>query len=146
MAEKLISIKNKPAVNIIAGVTNIKFIHNKTPCKAIIEHGYISRKRFTVDRMSEWSGDLWAPWISDKYELNKAIHIYTGRELKSELGIDIWIFQDYWNPPNVNAIKYSINKKFNYDNALEIPGNNRGGGNKTLILELNGNNIDLKMI
>ncbi|KER01843.1 hypothetical protein LGZ99_03135 [Photorhabdus temperata] len=144
MEEKLIDTKNRPAVNIIAGVTNIKTIYNKTPCVFVIEHGYIARKKITVDKMSEWRGDLWAPWIGDKYEPNKAIHIYTGRECKSE--IDIWIFQDYWNPPNENAVKYSLNRAFSYDDALEIPGNNRGGGNKILTLEFNDNNIDLKMI
>ncbi|ERT13070.1 hypothetical protein [Photorhabdus temperata] len=45
MEEKLIDTKNRPAVNIIAGVTNIKTIYNKTPCVFVIEHGYIARKK-----------------------------------------------------------------------------------------------------
>ncbi|PQQ27269.1 hypothetical protein [Photorhabdus hindustanensis] len=146
MERKSNNAQNKPAMNIIAGVTNIKSIYNKTPCKIVIEHGYVARRNFSVDKMSEWHGDLWAPWIGDKYEPNKAIHIYTERGLRSEFRFNIWIFQDYWNPPNENAVKYSINREFTYDDALEIPGNNRGGGNKILTLEFNDNDINLEMI
>ncbi|MCA6221238.1 hypothetical protein [Photorhabdus antumapuensis] len=146
MERKLSNAQNKPAINIIAGVTNIKSIYNKTPCKIVVEHGYISRKNFSVDKMSEWHGDLWAPWIGDKYEPNKAIHIYTEKGFKSEFGFNIWIFQDYCNPLNANAVKYSINREFTYDDALEISGNNRGGGNKILTLEFHDNNIHLEMI
>ncbi|EQB98039.1 hypothetical protein [Photorhabdus temperata] len=70
------------------------------------------------------------PWIGGQEEVWKALKIYvTGGHG------NVWVFQDYWYPAHENAIKYCVGK-FSYKDAKEIPGNNRGGGNKRLLINV----------
>ncbi|WP_445493547.1 hypothetical protein [Photorhabdus sp. SF281] len=114
----------------MAYVTNIKNIVNGTTNKVVILNGEKNDERIEILSGLSWQGDLWVPWIGHQGEDWKAIKIFV------EGGYDVvYVYQDYYRPAHKNAIKYSVGKLV-YDSAAEIPGNNRGGGNKVLFISI----------
>ena len=126
----------------MAHVTNFKTITNNTPYPITVRNGEDTQQFFTVAGNAGWNGDLWVPWIGNDGENGKAIHIKAG----STGEINIWVFQDYWNPPNKDAIKAHYGSAMSYSHAKEINGNNKGGGEKGLIVKLVGRDINLQLI
>jgi len=128
----------------MANVTNLKTITNNTPYAITVRNGENTQQLFTVNGNAGHNQDLWVPWVGNDSENWKVIQIKAGTRGET----DIWVFQDYWNPPHENAIKcyYGSDSSRIYTNAWEIDGNNRGGGEKGLILELHGRDIYLKII
>ncbi|WP_082712068.1 MULTISPECIES: hypothetical protein [Burkholderia] len=124
----------------MADVTNIKMIINNTFNLIAIKNGDSASQLFSVPASGAWTGDIWVPWIAGQSEGNKAINIIDGAPSQ----ILIFLFQDYWNPPGKDAIKY-CNAPFSYNDATEVPGNNQGGGNKILILNPSENGFALYM-
>jgi hypothetical protein len=127
---------------IMAQVTDLRTITNNTPYAITVRNGENKDQFFTVNGNAGWDGSLWVPWIGNDGESWKAIHIIAG----ATEDLNIWVFQDYWNPPNKDAVKCFYGSSMNYGGAKEIDGNNRGGGRKALILYLNGPTTVLKML
>jgi hypothetical protein len=124
---------------VMASVTNIKTITNRLPYPITIKNGENTQETFTVNADSGWNGDLWVPWIGGNDEKGKAIHV----KVQSA---DVWIFQDYWKPAGKDAIKHHVAPELDYNKAEEIDGNNRGGGEKSLIFFLKGRDLRMEMM
>ncbi|MBD2814433.1 hypothetical protein ID850_06575 [Xenorhabdus sp. Flor] len=135
----------------MAKKTHIKTIENKTRYTVVIVNGEDGGKRIQINGFGEWRGDLVVPWIGRQDESWKALKIYIADEDNND---NVWVFQDYWYPPNQDAVKYHVGDNFSYENAKEIPGNNKGGGDKLLSIlvgriDINGQekySINLKMV
>ena len=58
-----------------------------------------------------------------------------------------WIFQDYWQPAHEDAVKCITASSMEYtsEQVIEVTGDNRGGGNKNLIVNLVNRNFMLYM-
>ncbi|TDB44158.1 hypothetical protein [Photorhabdus luminescens] len=123
----------------MANKTHIITIENKTEDTIVLENGEDGNKRIEIKGFNDWSGDLVVPWIGGQNEEWKALKIYvTGGHDK------VFVFQDYWNPPHKDAIKYCV-RTFSYKDAKEIPGNNKGGGNKILLVNVDEFAIQLEI-
>ncbi|WP_156429446.1 hypothetical protein [Burkholderia sp. TSV86] len=113
----------------MANITNIKMVINNTFNILVLKDGENNSKLFSVPANGVWNGDIWVPWVSSQDDEKKAINIIDAAPSQ----ILAFLFQDYWNPPGENAVKY-CNTTFSYSGAIEVPGNNRGGGEKILIV------------
>lgn len=124
-------------------VTNIKSITNNTSYPITVIDGE-NGTRFSVAGSGVWNGDLWIPWVGNDGEDYKPIEIIGG----SNSDYTIFIYQDYWYPPHESPVKYRNTSPFIYDdgNNMMIPGNNTGGGERTLILTAHGKDILPKLV
>lgn len=123
-----LSLYNNSPPASAASVTNIKTITNSLLYPITIRNGENSQEILTVGAGEGWNGDLWVPWVGSQSEMSKAIELTVAPD-----NTKIWIFQDYWNPPHQNAIKCVYHRQ-DYGAAHEIDGNNRGAGEKALII------------
>ncbi|CAM3529247.1 conserved hypothetical protein [Xenorhabdus nematophila ATCC 19061] len=115
----------------MASKTHIRTIKNETEFSIVIVNGEDGNKRIEIDGFKKWQGDLVVPWIGRQGEAWKALKIYvTGGKG------NVWVFQDYWNPPHKDAIKYYEGNEFSYEGAKEIRGNNQGAGDKLLLINV----------
>lgn len=121
-----------------AAVTNLRTIVNNTDSTITIINGENTEQSFSISPHSQWNGSLWIPWVGRQSEGFKAIKIFSG----PQSNVLTYLFQDYWNPPNANAIKYS-NDPFQYGTASDVEGNNTGAGNKVLFINPDGAGIHL---
>ncbi|WP_124311290.1 hypothetical protein [Pseudomonas chlororaphis] len=127
----------------MAKVTNLKSIANNTPYTMSVRNGENHSEQFSIAAGSAWNGSLWIPWIGKDSENYKAIQLLLG----PRGDVTIWLFQDYWEPPNANAIKYLIAPEMKYSGGTqEVDGNNRGGGEKILNVSSGTPSYLLKMI
>ncbi|TDB44157.1 hypothetical protein [Photorhabdus luminescens] len=126
----------------MAYVSNIRKIINNTFADMDFVNGENTSQTIRVYANSTWSGDLWVPWIGRQDEGSKTIKIISPTASK----VLVYIFQDYWHPADANAIKY-CNDVFSYRNAQEISGDNRGGGDKQLVInaDVTGDTITLSI-
>lgn len=124
----------------MASVTNLKTIVNNTNTGVTFINGENASQIFTIAGNSSWNGDLWVPWIGNQGEAGKAIRILSGRNSEDV----VFLFQDYWHPAHADAVKY-VRDNFDYESAKEVEGENRGGGNKALIINPFERTIDLIM-
>jgi hypothetical protein len=105
--------------------------------------GEDTNQLFSIGAQSAWNGSMYVPWIGGDDENYKAIQISLGPTSETKL----WVFQDYWDPSGENAIKYLFGPNMKYTGMTkEVPGNNRGGGNRILMISLKGNGYDLQMM
>ncbi len=116
----------------MASVTNIKTISNALVYPVTIKNGENTQQTFTIGANSGWNGDLWVPWVGNDGEMWKCIMI----TCPDQDNMTIQLFQDYWNPPNANATKrvYVSRGESGYGAGREIFGENRGGGEKALMI------------
>ncbi|MHC6224192.1 hypothetical protein ACYU03_05340 [Pseudomonas sp. X10] len=126
----------------MASVTYIKSIANNTPYTLTLINGENADYMFAIGAQNVWNGSMAVPWVGRAAENHKALQLILGPQSATT----IWVFQDYWNPPHENAIKYLTADEMDYDGAtLELPGNNRGGGNKNLIINLVNRDFQLRI-
>jgi hypothetical protein len=116
----------------MANVTNIESISNALLYPVSVRDGENANILFSIAAAGAWNGSMWAPWVGGQGEMSKSIVI----ECPDQGNLSISVFQDYWNPPNADAVKYSTNASYN--GAAEIAGNNRGGGSKILYIQSDG--------
>lgn len=109
-----------------AHVTNIKSITNPFLYAITIKNGENTQQTFSIAAGGVWNGDLWVPWVGRNSEMYKSISITDPND-----GLNVQIFQDYWNPAGADAIKW-VNSGGSYGRGKEIAGNNHGGGEKAL--------------
>jgi hypothetical protein len=115
----------------MADVTNIVSISNALLYPVSIRDGENSGILFSIAAGGSWNGSMWAPWVGSQGEMSKSIQIKC-----PDQGLSVSVFQDFWYPPYKDAIKFS--NSASYKGAAEIPGNNRGGGNKILNIKSDG--------
>lgn len=124
----------------MATVTYIKSIANNTPYTLTVINGENSSYMFAIGAQSAWNGSMAIPWIGRSGEDYKAVRLILGPRAESNL----WIFQDYYQPSGENAIKYLAAPSMDYEGGTqELPGNNRRGGNKNLIINLVNRGFEL---
>ncbi|MNJ54310.1 hypothetical protein D3C77_497450 [compost metagenome] len=127
----------------MASVTYIKSIANNTPYTLTLINGENSSYMFAIGAQNAWNGSMAIPWIGRSEENHKALRLILGPRSETT----IWIFQDYWQPPHENAVKYIIAPSMDYEGATqELPGANRGGGNKNLIINLVNRNFEVSIV
>ncbi len=111
----------------MANVTNIKSIANSALSAIAITTNDGAKQIFSVAAGGAWNGDLWVPWVGNNEEMWKCLVLDMGTR-------KLLIYQDYWNPANADAVKF-VWDNGSYSDGLELGGNNRGGGNKALIIQ-----------
>ncbi|MDB6371070.1 MULTISPECIES: hypothetical protein [Photorhabdus] len=111
----------------MAKLSVINNIINETEDSIHIVQGEENDKLHTLKRNSELKVSVRIPWIGNQDEGHKAIRITI-----SSYDNTIWLFQDYHRPANQDQIKYYEGEEFNYQNAINVPGRSKGGGDKTL--------------
>ncbi|NIF17072.1 hypothetical protein [Pantoea sp. Cy-639] len=118
----------------MASVTYLRSIANNTPYTLTLVDGENRSQSLAIGAQHSWNGALAVPWIGRSGENNKALRLILGPAAES----NIWMFQDYWQPAHENAIKYLAASTMEYasEEVIEVPGDNRGGGNKNLIVSL----------
>lgn len=127
----------------MASVSILRSIANNTPYTLSIRNGESKSDLFSIGAQSAWNGCMNVPWIGKVSENYKAIELVMGAKAETTL----WLFQDYWEPAHENAVTYLFGTEMDYTGGtLEVPGNNRGGGNHNLIISLEGNRFTLKMM
>ncbi|WP_367376727.1 hypothetical protein [Hafnia alvei] len=127
----------------MAKVTSIFSISNNTPYTITVRNGENLNQIFSIPAGGAYDKAVWVPWIGNSEENWKAICLLLGPQSQDY----IWLFQDYWNPSGANAVKYLIAPQMDYDaETSEVDGNNRGGGNKALVINHKNDKYILKMI
>lgn len=118
----------------MASVTYIRTIANNTPYTLTLVDGENRSQSLSVGAQQSWNGSLAVPWIGRSGENHKALRLILGPGAETT----IWLFQDYWKPEHQDAIKYLKATAMSYDSedVSEVPGDNRGGGVKNLIVSL----------
>jgi hypothetical protein len=111
----------------MANVTNIRTIANSALSAIAITTNDGAKQMFSVAAGGAWDGALWVPWVGNNGEMWKCLVLALGnRKLK--------IYQDYWKPAYQDAVKY-VWDNGSYEDGNELGGNNRGGGEKALIIQ-----------
>ncbi|MCT8346677.1 hypothetical protein LGZ99_05465 [Photorhabdus temperata] len=122
----------------MASVTHIRKIINDTSRRIYIVEGQNNGRTHTINANSELISNIKVPWIGNQEESNKAIRITIVDEPRTAI---IWIFQDYWNPPHKDQMKYYKGEDFSYANAKNIDGPSSGGGNKIFRFYIDNNQV-----
>ncbi|MFD1793742.1 hypothetical protein ACFSE0_19205 [Ochrobactrum teleogrylli] len=129
----------------MASVTNLTSIVNDTDYPVNFHNSeQDSPPDFTVPMLGYRFGSLWVPWVGNDGDSYKAIRVTAGKDR-----INIFIFQDYWNPPDLNEVKYAVGVDRFYYTTVEskkIPGDADGAGNKILRISTDDVGITLKLI
>ncbi|TDF86718.1 hypothetical protein [Pseudomonas sp. H9] len=127
----------------MASVTYIKSIANNTPYTLTLINGENSSYMFAIGAQSAWNGSMAVPWIGKVEENYKALQLILGPRSETK----IWLFQDYWLPAHKDAVKYITGSAMDYKGSTEeLPGNNRDGGNKNLIINLVKREFEVTMV
>jgi hypothetical protein len=118
----------------MASVTYLRSIANNTPYTLTLIDGENRSQSLAIGAQQAWTGALAVPWIGRSAENHKALRIILGPRSET----NIWLFQDYWQPAHEDAIKYLTASSMEYasEEVQEVPGDNRKGGNKNLIINL----------
>ncbi|MNJ31786.1 hypothetical protein D3C77_264340 [compost metagenome] len=118
----------------MASVTYLRSIANNTPYTLTLIDGENRSQSLAIGAQQAWTGSLAVPWIGKSSENHKALRLILG----PRSGTNIWLFQDYWQPAHEDAIKYltASNMEYASEEVQEVPGDNRKGGNKNLIVNL----------
>lgn len=126
----------------MASVTTLKSIVNSTQSSISVRNGENSSQAFTISANRTWEGKMDVPWIGKESEDYKAIRFLMG----PASDVTIWLFQDYWNPPHQDAVKYLAAPAMSYNaETIEVSGRNRGGGSKVLTISLKDGRYVLDM-
>ncbi|WP_442112361.1 hypothetical protein [Pseudomonas sp. NUPR-001] len=126
----------------MASVTYLKSIANNTPYTLTLINGENSSYMFAIGAQSAWNGSMAVPWVGKTDENYKALQLILGPRSETR----IWLFQDYWLPAHKDAVKYITATEMDYAGTTnEVPGTNRGGGNKNLIINLVNRDFSLIM-
>lgn len=116
----------------MAHVTNIKSISNALLYPVTVKNGENTQQTFSIQAGGVWNGDLWVPWVGNDTEMWKCLVF----ECPDQANMVIQVFQDYWNPANADAVKcvYVSRGEHGYWAGREISGENKGGGEKALLI------------
>lgn len=127
----------------MASVTYLRSIANNTPYTLTLVDGEDLSHSLAIGGQQTWVGWLTIPWIGKSEENYKAIRLILGPAADT----NIWLFQDYWQPAHKDAIKYLVASTMEYasEELAEVPGNNRNGGYKNLIVSLVNRQFKLLM-
>ncbi|WDY58934.1 hypothetical protein [Pseudomonas sp. PSKL.D1] len=127
----------------MASVTYLRSIANNTPYTLTLIDGENRSNSLAIGAQHVWNGQLAVPWIGRAAEDYKAIRIILGPRAET----NIWMFQDYWEPAHKDAIKCLSGSTMDYTSTdtIEVPGDNRGGGSKNLIVNLVNRDFKLYM-
>ncbi|VWC31002.1 hypothetical protein BLA14095_06299 [Burkholderia lata] len=125
----------------MAGVTNITTIINETELYLTIRSGETNDLVFIEGgEKKSLSKSFHVPWIGNQNEAKKAIDIKDN----ATSNVLAYLFQDYWQPPHKDAVKYCT-AVFSYEQAHEVDGNNRGAGGKVLYIKKHDSGIKFFM-
>lgn len=118
----------------MANVTYLRSIANNTPYTLTLIDGENRSNSLAVGAQHVWNGSLAIPWIGRSTENHKALRLILGPSADTS----IWLFQDYWQPAHMDAVKCITASSMEYtsEDVIEVIGDNRGGGNKNLIVNL----------
>ncbi|MCX2890009.1 hypothetical protein OO258_17385 [Pseudomonas sp. DCB_BI] len=127
----------------MASVTYLRSIANNTPYTLTVIDGENRSHSLAIGAQHAWNGSLAVPWIGKSSENHKALRLILG----PAAGTSIWLYQDYWQPAHEDAIKQLTASTMEYasEEAVEVPGDNRNGGNKNLIINLVNREFTLYM-
>lgn len=112
----------------MADVTNIKTISNSLLYPVTVRDGENAELVFSIAAGGTWDGNIWVPWVGNDGEMHKCIVLES-----KDAHLHLRVFQDYWNPAWRDAVKVATPGE-NYETATQVPGNNQGGGVKTLAI------------
>jgi len=125
----------------MAKVTEILVISNLSSFPLVVKNGENPSQTVTIEAGSKDAAlNMWVPWIGNPTENWKAILLVGG----AEGDVNLWVYQDYWQPPGADAVKYSDTPDV-YNNGQEIFGNNRGGGRKRLVFNVESYGPELQI-
>ncbi|MHC2147385.1 hypothetical protein [Pseudomonas sp. 210_17 TE3656] len=118
----------------MASLTYLRSIANNTPYTLTLIDGENRSQSLAIGAQQAWAGSLAIPWIGNSGENHKALRLILGPRSAT----NIWLFQDYWQPAHEDAIKYLTASSMEYasEEVQEVPGDNRKGGDKNLIVNL----------
>jgi hypothetical protein len=116
----------------MANVTNIRSIANNLFNSISFVDGENNEIIFTVGSEGGWNGNIYVPWVGNEDEMYKCVRIYGLPENEVT-----YLFQDYYNPPYEDAVKYCNDG--NYSSGQEVKGTKQGGGDRVLIIDIDGN-------
>lgn len=127
----------------MASVTYLRSIANNTPYTLTLIDGENRSQSLAIGAQHVWNGSLAVPWIGKSEENYKALRLILGPGAETS----IWLFQDYWQPAHKDAVKYLTASSMEYasEEVMEVPGDNREGGSKNLIVSLVNRQFKLLM-
>ncbi len=127
----------------MASVTYLRSIANNTPYTLTLVDGESRSQSLAIGAQHAWNGSLAVPWIGKSKENYKALRLILGPGAVTS----IWLFQDYWQPAHKDAVKYLTASSMEYlsEEVMEVPGDNREGGSKNLIVSLVNRQFKLLM-
>lgn len=127
----------------MASLTYLHSIANNTPYTLTLIDGENRSQSLAMGAQQAWNGSLAVPWIGKSSENHKALRLILGPNAET----NIWVFQDYWQPAHKDAIKCLTASSMEYasEEVIEVPGDNRDGGSKNLIISLVNREFKLLM-
>ena len=127
----------------MASVTYLRSIANNTPYTLTLIDGENRSQSLAIGAQHVWNGSLAVPRIGKSEENYKALLLILGTGAETK----IWLFQDNWQPAHKDAVKYLTASSMEYasEEVMEVPGDNREGGSKNLIVSLVNRQFKLLM-